>query len=89
MSHETKDAVASRIARGELQHLARKMFDSANRNDPSRCPEHGDVTRALGCLLAGMDELLTEHTSSKVVVPATVAGIVAGIVIGIGKLCGL
>jgi len=86
----TRDAIAARIARDELQHLARRMFDAANAPDSSaRCSEHRDVTRALGCLLAGMDELLAEHKAGRVAVPATVAGVVAGLVLGVGKLLGL
>lgn len=64
--------LAARIASGELRTLAARMFDHADgKADKGVCQHHAELSRAIGCLLVGMDELITQRRSLRAIILET------------------
>lgn len=87
------DEIAKRIAQGELRNLANKMFTQANdAATPGTCPHHQELTRAVGCLLIGMDELLNNGRRGFMGLLAgglaVIGSVAAGVAFAIAKIIG-
>jgi len=90
------DDIAKRIARGELQTLARKILDRSEGVPHAECIEchDPDMVRAVGVLLLGMDEILHERMSfggmlaSSLPVAVVLGGVFAGIAFGVAHALG-
>lgn len=87
-----KDDIARRIAQGELRSLAAKMFDQSNNQSRGDvCAHHQEQSRAIGCLLIGMDELLNSRKLNRgglVTGLAVVGSVAAGVAFAIAKVIG-
>lgn len=94
----SNDELATRIASGELQSLAERMFAQANGGHlPGVCAAHAEQCRAIGCLLLGMDQLIQRRTLKAIVLDSLpiwgplsviVAAGTCGMTFAIAKLCG-
>lgn len=92
--------LAARIASGELQSLAKDMFEQADDSSADGvCNRHARQCRAIGCLLLGMDELINQRRSVRSLIleaaplwiplGAIAAGTAFGIAFAVARLAGI
>lgn len=91
--------LAARIASGELRTMAKEMFAQAEKIPADGvCRQHAQQSRAIGCLLVGMDELITQRQSLRTVIlesaplwiplSAISGGIACGLAFALARVAG-